>query len=284
MSEVFQEQIKVGKRRIGIRRTAGRGHPIVMLHGLMDSALSWDPFAQTLSRPTYAFDLPGFGESSTAGDELYKWRRLYTKALDQLEIDSCFILGHSLGGALATTIASASPERVRGLLLMAPAGFSPLPLAQVLGRPEVEFVLGRTAPHAMRFKPVLRLAYSNIFSHRHHLSDDLAERLLASREVMIPGIRDGMHILRDLSHEHFSQSDYEGPVQGLWGEHDRLVPMERSIEGVLEVFPEAEAEILEGIGHHPQEEDPVRTLEWISDSTDSGIREPLMLASGEALL
>lgn len=283
MSEVVQEQIKVGKRRIGIRRTPGRGHPVVMLHGLMDSSLSWDPFAQALSRPTYAFDLPGFGESSTAGDELYKWRRLYTKALDQLEIDSCFILGHSLGGAIATTIASASPERVRGLLLMAPAGFGPLPLAQVLGRPEVEFVLGRTAPAAMRFKPVLRLAYSNIFSHHHDLSDDLANRLLAGREEMIPGIRNGMHILRDLSHEHFSQSDYEGPVEGLWGEYDRLVPPERSIEGVLEVFPEARAEVLEGIGHHPQEEDPVRTLEWISEATDSGIREPLMLTSGEAL-
>lgn len=283
MTEVSQEKIKVGKRRIGLRRTPGRGRPVVMLHGLMDSSLSWDPFAQALSRPTYAFDLPGFGQSSTAGDELYKWRRLYTKALDQLEIESCFLLGHSLGGALATAIASNSPERIRGLLLMAPAGFSPVPLAQVLGRPEVEFVLGRTAPHAMRFKPVLRLAYSNIFSHHHDLSDDLADRLLAEREEMVPGIRNGMHILRDLSHNHFTESDYEGPVEGLWGEHDRLVPPERSIEGVLEVFPEAQAEVLEGIGHHPQEEDPVRTLEWISEATDSNIREPLMLAAGEAL-
>jgi pimeloyl-ACP methyl ester carboxylesterase len=283
MSEVSQEQIKVGKRRVGLRRTTGRGHPVVMLHGLMDCAMSWDPFAQALSRPTYAFDLPGFGESSTAGDELYKWRRLFTKALDQLEIESCFLLGHSLGGALATTVASSIPDRVRGMLLMAPAGFGPLPLAQVLGRPEVEFILGRTAPHAMRFKPVLRLAYSNIFSNRHTLSETLADRLLVSRQAMVPGIRNGMHILRDLSHQHFAGSEYAGPVDTIWGEHDRLVPPGRGTEGVLEVFPEARTEILDGIGHHPQEEDPVRTLEWLANATESKILEPLMLAAGETL-
>ena len=251
-----------------------------MLHGLMDSAASWDPFARSISRPTFAFDLPGFGESSIAGDDLDQWRALFEKAFDELGIEDCFLLGHSLGGALATKIASDRPDLTRGLLLIAPAGYGRLPLAQLLGRPEIEFLLGRTAPGAMRFKPVVRLAYRGLFTHAHELSEPLMERLIEQRRTMVPGIRQGMHILRELSREPFAESAYDGPVALLLGEYDHMVPKGRTLKGVSRVFPEAEETVLEDIGHHPQEECPDITLRWIAEHTDSKVTEPLMLEHG----
>lgn len=280
MSRTVQEELVLGRKRLGLRRTSGRGKPVVMLHGLMDSAASWDPFARSLSRPTFAFDLPGFGESSIAGDDLDEWRKLFERAFDALGIEECFLLGHSLGGALATKIASDRPDLIRGLLLIAPAGFGRIPLAQLLGRPEMEFLLGRTAPGAMRFKPVVRLAYRGLFTHGHELSEALMDRLIDQRRTMVPGIRQGMHILRELSHEPFSASAYEGPVAVLLGEYDHMVPKGRTLKGIERVFPEADETVLDDIGHHPQEECPDITLRWIVDHTDSKVTEPLMLETG----
>lgn len=280
MSRTVQEELALGERRLGLRRTPGRGRPVVMLHGLMDSAESWDPFARSLSRPTFAFDLPGFGESTVAGDDLEEWLNLFEQAFDALGIEDCFLLGHSLGGALATTIASHRPGETRGLLLIAPAGFGRLPLAHILGRPEIEFLLGRTAPGAMRFRPVVQIAYRGLFSHGHEISEPLMKRLIEQRIRMIPGIRQGMHLLRKLSQEPFSESAYEGPVSVLLGEYDHMVPKGRTLKGIQKVFPEASETVLEDIGHHPQEECPDITLRWIVEHSDSRATEPLMLEHG----
>jgi pimeloyl-ACP methyl ester carboxylesterase len=281
MGKIVAEKVAVGRVRLGLRRTTGRGHPVVMFHGLMDSAESWDPFARSLSRPTLAFDLPGFGESGVAGDELAKWQKLFSRALDDLEVEGCFLLGHSLGGALGSALAAAAPERCRGLLLIAPAGYGTIPLAQILGRPEMEFLLGRTAPGAMRFRPLVRLAYGNLFSNHHVPSEGLMERLTTQRRTMVPGIRNAMQILRKLSHEPFTESPYEGTVATLFGERDRLVGPRRTFKGLRRVFPDTRKTVFKDVGHHPQEELPGQTLRWIARWSDSGVREPLMLSSGE---
>ncbi len=53
------------------------------------------------------------------------------------------------------------------------------------------------------------------------------------------------------------------------------------MKGLHKVFPEADGEILEDIGHHPQEEVPAQTLLWISQWTESTVRQPMLLSSGE---
>ncbi len=281
MSRIVEEEVTVGKASLAYRRTTGRGHPVVMLHGFMDCAESWDPFARSISRPTLAFDLPGFGHSSLAGDDIWKWQGLFDRALKRLDLDSYFLLGHSLGGALASALAARQPDRVRALTVIAPAGYSRIPLAQILARPEMEFILGQTAPRAMRFRPLVNLTYRNLFSHHHDPSDGLIERLVESRNDMVPGIKNGMHLLRELSRDRFRESPYEGPVAGLWGEYDRMVPPKYSMKGLLRVFPGADTRVLEGIAHHPQEEAPGETLDWIADWTESNVSEPMLISAGQ---
>lgn len=276
MAEPVQEELALGRSKLGMRRTPGRGRPVVMLHGLMDSAAGWDTFAASLSRPTVAFDLPGFGESTPVGSDLEEWRKLFQWALKKLGVGNCFLLGHSLGGALATVLAGGRPDRTSGVLLIAPAGFGPIPLAQLLGRPEVEFMLGRTAPGAMRFRPLVRQVYRQLFSHSKELSEPLLDRLVSTRVTMVPGIRQGMNILRRHSKNPFEAIPYPGPVSVMLGERDRLVPLDRTLKGVRRVFPQAHETILEEVGHHPQAECPEETLAWIAEQTDSRISRPLL--------
>ncbi|MGA7434370.1 MAG: alpha/beta hydrolase [Solirubrobacterales bacterium] len=280
-SGVTEEVLDLGDVRVGLRRTSGRGHPLVMFHGLMDSAESWDPFARSVSRPTLAFDLPGFGRSSVAGDDLDQWQDLFSDVFDVLQVDRFFLLGHSLGAALASSLAGAHEESTRGLMLIAPAGYGRIPLAQLLARRDMEFLLGLTAPEAMRSRILVGLVYRNLFSNNHGLSDGLMRRLVASRRRMVPGIRNAMHILRELSRDPFTANAYGGPVSALWGERDRLVPPARSQERLLEVFPQANELTLKDIGHHPQEECPEEALKWISEWSESNVIGPLNLADND---
>ncbi|MFF7474753.1 alpha/beta fold hydrolase [Streptomyces sp. NPDC008092] len=74
-------------------------------------------------RPTEA-DLEGRSITAITVDALFQ-------ALDSLGIDGFHLLGNSLGGAAAIAMAQQRPERVTGLVLMAPGGgrlpFGPTP-------------------------------------------------------------------------------------------------------------------------------------------------------------
>ena len=135
----------------------------------------------------------------------------------------------------------------------------------------------------MRFRPLLNLAYRGFFSYASELPDELRERLIEGRETMVPGIRQGMHVLRRLSIKPVSESNYQGPVSVLLGRHDHMVPLGQTSKGVLRVFPEARITEVGEVGHHPQAEKPDLTLRWIADQTDSKIAEPMMLGSPSPL-
>jgi len=109
---------------------AGNGDKtIVFLHGFGGDRLAWLPviggFAS--SSCTIAYDLPGHGLSADypdAGPPKVAARAV----LDDLVrrgIGQAHLVGHSLGGAIATLVALSEPERVASLTLLAPGGFGP---------------------------------------------------------------------------------------------------------------------------------------------------------------
>ncbi|XP_036373636.1 (Lyso)-N-acylphosphatidylethanolamine lipase [Megalops cyprinoides] len=114
--------------------------PLVMVHGFGGGVGLWirnlDPLCR--SRPVITFDLLGFGRSSrphfpsdpTQAEErsvssIEQWRQA-------LGLERMILLGHSLGGYLATSYAIQYPERVSHLILVDPWGFPerPQPLAE----------------------------------------------------------------------------------------------------------------------------------------------------------
>jgi pimeloyl-ACP methyl ester carboxylesterase len=73
-------------------------------------------------------DRPGSGYSSRnvgAATTLRQQADTFVALLDQLKIDKAFVVGHSLGGALALTLAIHHPQRVAGLALITPLAFTP---------------------------------------------------------------------------------------------------------------------------------------------------------------
>jgi pimeloyl-ACP methyl ester carboxylesterase len=97
------------------------GLPVVALHGLASSAETWDRLGTKLAgagRRLLALDQRGHGRSSRTGPySLDRLRDDVVAVLDRLGADRADLVGHSLGGHVATLVALAAPARVRRLVL-----------------------------------------------------------------------------------------------------------------------------------------------------------------------
>ena len=101
---------------------------IVLLHGKNFSGYYWERVAKDLLKKNYRVIIPdqiGFGKSSKPDYYQYSFGQLAlnTKTLlDNLKIAKLDLVGHSMGGMLATTFAVNYPKSVNKLILINPIG------------------------------------------------------------------------------------------------------------------------------------------------------------------
>ncbi len=211
----------------------GEGEPVILVHGLSGSTRWWTRNIPALAEhyQLYLVDLPGFGtmrrhRPRLALSEAASWLLAW---METVNLQAAHVVGHSMGGYICLRLAECSPQVVRSLVLVAPAG---VPTRwSLLGH----FVplLGVARRAAPRFLPVL-------------LYDSLrAEPLTlwrAARDLLAEDVR-----------EHLAAITARTLL--IWGEHDTLVPptlghlMRAEIAG-------SRLLILEGAGHVPMFERP----------------------------
>lgn len=102
--------------------TAGDGPPLVLIAGLASDGASWAPVTPFLI-PHATVILPdnrGCGQTRTGGAvTIEAMADDIIALLDHLEIEQADLLGHSMGGVIAMTIAARRPDRLRRLVLSA---------------------------------------------------------------------------------------------------------------------------------------------------------------------
>ena len=106
----------------------GQGAPVLLIHGFGAEADTWRPFlsGRPASQPVYALDLPGHGVSSVG--PVTSFETLVDSveaALLQAGFPAFDLVGHSLGGGVATALAGRGSLDIRSLLLLSPAGLGP---------------------------------------------------------------------------------------------------------------------------------------------------------------
>ena len=253
-------------RSLRVRSWPGEGRPLVLLHGLLDDSEGWTALAMDTHRPCLALDLPGFG-----GSDLPRWPRISSYAedvaagLNKLGIDACTLVGHSLGGAVATVVAERH-EGIHSLVLLAPAGYGHIRLAEWFALPGVREVAQLALPLALVSPLLVTAGYATFVAHGRLPSRDLTDRLRSRAFQSGPGVRSAVTAIAAAGRSprgfHNRTVAFDGPVAALWGERDALVPLAHT-KAVKAALPQAHVEVWPRMGHHPQRERPAQLSRFI---------------------
>jgi len=127
--------VDVGDVRLAYRTWGDPfGSPVVLLHGLGGSSLSWEAVAALLGEEwrVYAIDLRGHGESDWPDEYGFEQMRDdVLEFLDACELDRVGVVGHSMGGVVAYLLAEEHADRVERLVLVeTPPPFPGQPAAE----------------------------------------------------------------------------------------------------------------------------------------------------------
>jgi pimeloyl-ACP methyl ester carboxylesterase len=242
--------------------------PLVLIHGTSASLHTWEGWVAALraQRRVISFDLPGFGLSGPSPSADYRgdsYAKFVLVLLDRLRVQRFVVAGNSLGGEVAWRVASIAPQRVAGLILVDAAGpahqSASVPIAFVAARlPLVNRLFEYVLP-----RPLVVASLRNVYGDPARVDDELVDRYyqLALREGNRRAlVQRFQQMQRGEDAERIAT--LRVPTLILWGGRDRLVPPEvaRQFE---QAIPGSERVTFDDLGHVPQEEDPVRTVEAV---------------------
>jgi pimeloyl-ACP methyl ester carboxylesterase len=243
---------------------AGTGVPLLLIHGLVGSARNWRRNIPALARHSsvYAIDLLNMGESDRIPGldaSLEATADRVAACMDALGIDQADVAGHSHGGAISMMLAARHPQRIRKLILFAPAN----PFCN-LGRQLIAFYRTRPGQLLARLIPVLpqRLkatALGRMYGDpRRVVPDSLAGY---TDGLATPGTIDYVLSIVRRWHDDMSQlrtaltSLVEMPTLLIWGDRDRAVGLS-SARQLQSLLPQSQLFVLPGVGHIAFEEMP----------------------------
>ena len=235
----------------------GEGTPlsqhVVLIHGAGGSYLHWPSEIRRL--PGYhvmAIDLPGHGKSAGAGEQMIPdYTRSVAKWLLNMGISKAFFIGHSMGGAIAMTLALEHPDIVSGLGLIGTGG-------KLRVHPEL---MNRTAnPNTFQsaIDVIIQWAFSDHADAR--LRELAARRMAETRPAVLHG--------DFLACDEFNIMDRLGEIQKpcviICGAQDNLTPVNYS-QFLEDQIPHARMQIIPDAGHMVMLERPIAVQSVIMD-------------------
>lgn len=124
MKKPVELEISVSGLTLTAQVWGSENKPVILaLHGWLDNAESFAPLAAHLTEyRLIALELPGHGHSGHLPEGCYYHfidsARIVLEAMNALGLQSVKLMGHSLGGAIATVVAGTFPERVEKLVFI----------------------------------------------------------------------------------------------------------------------------------------------------------------------
>lgn len=271
------DMIEVAGTRLHVRDTGPKDAPaVVMLHGFGASLHTFEPWAEALSADhrVIRFDLPGAGLSEPDPTGLYTDARsmeILLALLDRLGIERASLVGHSIGGRLAWSVAAAHPDRVDKLVLVAPDGFAS-PGFEYGKAPETSVLV-----KSMRYvlpKPMLRASLAPAYGDPKLLTDATVDRYYDL--MLAPGARDAMIARMEQTVRHDPRPALRtitAPVLLVWGSDDGMIPAINA-QDYLREMAQARLSTFPGLGHVPHEEAPETTLVPVKAFLDDATAPP----------
>ena len=100
-------------------REIGTGQTLFFLHGMNGNSKSWENLFYSLSSSfrVIAWDAPSFGGSDVFGDNIEEYKNAAKALIETLKLKKIILIGHSMGGLIASQLAYDNDVSVSGLIL-----------------------------------------------------------------------------------------------------------------------------------------------------------------------
>ncbi len=245
----------------------GTGEHIVLIHGLFGSLENLNMVAKPLAQDycVTSVDVRNHGDSFHASTMEYsELAQDIINLLDHLHIDTCILLGHSMGGKIAIQVALSHPERISKLLIadIAPVSYPPhhlkiiaglqaIDLSQVMKRKDADTQLAPYVDNVGVRQFLLRNLAVNSqgkFAFKCSLSDIS----LCYPQIMKANVKP------------VEKSAYSGQtlfIKG--GDSDYILAEHR--EAIAALLPNSKAKIIQGAGHWLHAEKTIAFNKIVSD-------------------
>ena len=221
---------------------------IVLIHGYLESIDIFETLINVL-KPNYrviSFDVPGHGISEVLG-EIHTMEFLADtlhSILEQSNIKSCYVAGHSMGGYIATKFAQKYPKNCDGLIMIHSTFGADTEQRIKMREKEIELILGGKKELLAKINPSKAIAKQNKKRLEEIISNMEDQAIMTDDDGAIALLK-GLINREDMTE--FSKTT-KTPILCLWGKDDEFIPIELAEEFIKE-NPQIESIIMEDSGH-----------------------------------
>lgn len=237
--------------------------PVVLIHGLFGSYENLGVIERSLSEQYRVLNVDVRNHGRSGHTEQMNYALMaedLAQTLDQLNIPVAVLLGHSMGGKLAMAFALQYPQRVSKLILadIAPvaypprhnsifAGLTAVDLAGISSRADADKQLAQhiSEPGVRQFLLKSLVKEDDSFHWRFNLA------ALQANYAALVGAP-------------MTEGSYDGPtlfIKG--GDSDYILPEHKA--RIMQLFPQAQAKIIQGTGHWLHAEKPAAFTKLVQD-------------------
>ena len=218
--------------------------PVILIHGAGGSQLSWPPQIRRLNgQRVLTVDLPGHGKSEGTGrQEISEYTPDIIAFMKALKLRGAVIVGHSMGSAIALTLAVQHSKQVLGLGLLGSG-------AKLRVAPAILDLTANAGAFSNAVKLVINCSFSEQADSR--LKELSIKQMLEMRAPVLHGdflACDAFNILDELSR-------IRARALILCGEKDMMTPPKFS-EALRDGIPGAQLEFVPEAGHMLMLEQP----------------------------
>jgi pimeloyl-ACP methyl ester carboxylesterase len=253
-----QSFIEIDGCRTHLRR-GGSGEPLLFLHGA-SGAPAILPFMEGLAQRFEVLvpEHPGYGLSDEPAwlDNIHDVAYFYLDFLKHLNLNQVMLVGNSLGGWIAMEMAVRDTSRIKALVLVSPAGISAPGV-----RPADTFLMSPEDLAGHLFHDP-RLAEARLAEPATPEAIDIAlkNRHTTARLAWEPRFHDP-HLPKWLHR-------IDVPVQIIWGEQDRILPVGFANE-LKRLIPASQLHVMRDAGHLPHVEKPQEFCDLVTGFVQS---------------
>lgn len=241
----------------------GRGKPVVLLHGWLNSWDVWRATMLALSEQNryriYALDFWGWGESDKTRQQhftLSSYASMVVQFMETMGINKAPIIGHSMGGTVALTVTVDYPERVEKVAVVGSplVGTSLNILLDLAGRESIAKLVWRV-PYMLDIVTWWVLARDGADTYN-----------MIRRDVSRTTMEAFFHSINDLRQVDLRSrlGDIRVPALGVFGKQDNVVnPNQAKV--MSEGVSQANIEVLQHSRHFPMRDESERFLDILSE-------------------